>query len=349
METAFDLPLNEADPTLNYLKAVLLEREDCAVLKELDVLRNLGWQSDNMHSHFKKQRHTADQQNEAADKKWIGLMRSSMAYMDRIGRFVHTSRFLDLGCCPGGYSTHILQTCPEATGIGISLPVKDGGHGLAIPAELLSRIDVHFADVTSFDLAPALPKPSPLTSWAFGFSSFDLVVCDGHSLRLNPDNVARPWNHTRLLITQILLGLRTVSDSGTMFVKLSHLEQPIAARLLLALCRVSNNVRTLKPTTLHANRSTFYVVAKGIRTSSPEFQGLVAGLEKLWYIMSFEGETGHGRDITWEEHECITPWEDVMSPKGLSKTARFGNRIWQIQRDALRRSLERQGVSTQLE
>ncbi|KAF8595968.1 hypothetical protein BDV93DRAFT_548578 [Ceratobasidium sp. AG-I] len=342
------------DHTYDFISDALQAREDCAALRELNALRRIGWKSDNVDDHFKQQRYLADYvKHEDTDQKWANTMRNSMYHMNKVARFVRATRFLDLGCCPGGYSTFILETCPQATGVGISLPVEDGGHGLAIPAELLPRIDVHLTDLTNYDLAPTIRKPSPslqpLKPLPFAPGSFDFVVCDGHWLRLNSDNADRPWNWTRLLVSQILLGLRAVSLNGTMFIKFSGIERPMTARLLLALCRISNHVRTIKPLVLHANRGTFYVVAQGVRTLSLEYRKLVAGLEKLWYTMSFEGETGYGRPVIWEEHDYITAWKDVMSPQGLSNIARLGTRIWQIQRDALRKLLQRKGIDTRTE
>jgi hypothetical protein len=137
-------------------------------------------------------------------------------------------------------------------------------------------------DLAAYDLAPGLSKPlsaTPLTAMPFNLNSFDFVLCDGHSLRLNTDNALRPWNWTRLLIAQILLGLRAVSFGGTMLIKLSHVERPLTARILLALCRVSNHVRTIKSRTVHANRGSFYVLAQGVRIRSAEYRELVTGLE----------------------------------------------------------------------
>lgn len=208
------------------------------------------------------------------------------------------------------------------------------------------------ADLTNYDLAPKLAKPlymlQPLQPLPFEPSSFDFVVCDGHSLRLNPDNIDRPWNWTRLYISQILLGLRTVSLGGTMFIKLSHVERPLTARILLALCRIANHVRTIKSPTLHVNRGSFYVLVQGVRTHSVEFRELVVGLERLWYVMSFEGEMGYGRMMEWEEGDVITSWEDVMSPHGLGNIVRLGTRMWQIQRDALGKWLQFKGVNTRM-
>ncbi|KAF8699827.1 FtsJ-like methyltransferase, partial [Rhizoctonia solani] len=330
------------------LLQALLARPDCAILVELVALRSQGWESESLDSVFLAQRTTADtNRSPEDDTKWLHLMCKSLSQMDRQKRFIHTNRFIDIGCFPGGYSTYILQKCPLATGLGISLPFEDGGHGLAIPADLLPRMELRTADLTNFDLAPSIPKPQTLFvqlgTLPFELNSFDLVVCDGHSLRNNPDNMERPWNWTRLLISQLLMGLRAVSAGGTIFLKLSHLEKALGARILLALCRVARSVRTIKPQ-LHAIRGTFYVIAQQISIKSTNYRILVESLERLWYNMSFEGETGYGRAITWEEENTILNWDEVVSEGGLDKLARFGAEVWGVQCNALRRMLHARGI-----
>ncbi|KDN45710.1 hypothetical protein RSAG8_04794, partial [Rhizoctonia solani AG-8 WAC10335] len=243
-ETTHDIHVRKSQELLQSLMA----RPDCSVLVELVALRSQGWESENLDGVFLAQRTTADtNRSPEDDNRWLHLMCKSLGQMDKQKRFISTSRFIDLGCFPGGYSTYILQKCPSATGLGISLPYEEGGHGLAIPANLLPRMELRTADLTKFDIAPSIPKPqAPFTQLGplpFDPNGFDLVVCDGHSLRNNPDNIDRPWNWTRLLISQLLIGLRAVSAGGTIFLKLSHPEKAIGARILLALCRVGSTSR----------------------------------------------------------------------------------------------------------
>ncbi|CAE7229080.1 unnamed protein product [Rhizoctonia solani] len=347
--------MNENSPLdIHVLKSqelvqALVARPDCSVLAELVALRSQGWESETLDGVFLAQRTTADtNRSPQDDSRWLHLMCKSLGQMDKQKRFINAGRFLDLGCFPGGYSTYILQKCPSATGLGISLPYEEGGHGLAIPANLLPRMELRTADLTKFDLAPSIPKPqapfAQLGPLPFESNSFDLVVCDGHSLRNNPDNIDRPWNWTRLLISQLLMGLRAVSDGGTIFLKLSHPEKAIGARILLALCRVARLVRTVKPQPLHAIRGTFYVIAQNVSTNSAEYQALVESLERLWYIASFEGEAGYGREIAWEEEDMIIDWAEVMNERGLDTLARLGTEVWRIQRNALRKMLNARGV-----
>lgn len=250
-------------------------------------------------------------------------------------------------CCPGGFSSYVLRKTPEATGIGISLPTESGGYELAIPEELRPRIDLHIVDLTTFDLAPSIPKPaSPaqdLTPLPFQLASMDLVLCDGQWV-LNPDNFQRPWNWTRLLISQLLIALRAVSPGGTIFFRLSSVERTLTGRILLAMCRIANLVRTTKSSRFQAVRSYFYVLVQRVNTDSEEYKKLVGALERLWYIMTFEGAEGYGRDITQDDEDMITSSEELTSEQGLMNIVQLGTPVWNIQHKALCIFLHARGV-----
>ncbi|CAE6447509.1 unnamed protein product [Rhizoctonia solani] len=341
-----------------WLSDVLMGREDCRTLCLLNAIRAMGWSSGAVENHFREQRFTSDyDKHENTDMNWCQIMYDSLRNMDLANsRFVRTERFLDLGCNPGGYSSYILRTCPYATGVGISLPGEDAGHGCAIPGILRPRIDVREMDLTLIDLAPALTKPNEsyitgsralslyLMPLPFSRHEFDFVVCDAHHLRLHPDNEIRPWNWTRVLISQILLALRAVQPGGTIFLKLSCVERALTARILIAFTRIAGSTRTVKSKLLHRKRGSFYLLAKSIRTHTLSYRRLVAGLEKLWHTMTFGGPHGFGRDITWDEQDLISPWDEVMKPTGVDHIARLGKPMWEIQYNALLKFLKEQGV-----
>ncbi|KAJ1300566.1 hypothetical protein OPQ81_002220 [Rhizoctonia solani] len=240
--------------------------------------------------------------------------------------------------------------------MGITLPVEDAGHGCAISATLRPRIDIREMDLTLIDLAPTLQKPDSshisgsralalhLVPLPFRRHEFDFVVYDAHHLRLHPDNEVRAWNWNRVLISQILLALRAVQAGGTIFLKLSCVERALTARILIAFTRIAGFTRTVKSKLLHVKRGSFYLLARDIRTHTLSYRHLIAGLEKLWHIMTFGGPHGFGRDMTWEEQDLITPWDEVMSPTGVNHIARFGRPMWEIQYKALLKFLKYQGI-----
>ncbi|CAE6537077.1 unnamed protein product [Rhizoctonia solani] len=352
------LGTTDVDPKVKWLSEALMIREDCHILRLLNAIRAMGWSSSDVDNHFREQRFNADYvKDEDTDNRWAKFMYDSLGNMDLANkRFVRTDRFLDLGCNPGGYSSYILRTCPYASGMGISLPVEDAGYGCAIPDVLRPRIEVREMDLTLIDLAPNLPKPDVshirgsralalhLVPLPFHRHEFDFVVCDAHHLRLHPDNEIRTWNWNRVLISQILLALRAVQGGGTIFLKLPRVECALTARILIAFTRISGSTRSVKSKLLHIKRGSFYLLAQGIRTYTLAYRQFVAGLEKLWHIMTFGGPRGFGREMTWDEQDLITPWDNVMSPIGVNHIARLGNPMWEIQYKALLKFLKEQGV-----
>jgi hypothetical protein len=255
---------------------------------------------------------------------------------------------------------YILLKCPQATGMGISLPFEDGGPALAIPQDLFHRIELRTADLTLFDLAPSRPKPLPpqptglhaveVVPIPFPLNSFDFVICDAHHLDVDvyPDNI-RPWNRTRLLISEILLALRAIYPGGKIFLRLSCVEHPLTARILIIFSRIADYVCTIKSKLIHKKLETFYLLAEGIRIDTSEYRKLVDGLEKLWYVMTFGGQGGFGREITWVEQELIIPWEEVVSPNGVKQIARLGEEVWRIQYKALQKFLHAQSQGIEID
>ncbi|KDN45698.1 hypothetical protein RSAG8_04782, partial [Rhizoctonia solani AG-8 WAC10335] len=329
------------------LSRALVARSDCHILTELIVLRDQGNESKNIDKHFENER---EKPRNAiyTDRSFATAFENAMENMNQAVWIPRTHSFLDLGCAPGGFTQYLLRKNRRARGIGISLPNEQGGHGLAVAyPDSFPRYELHWADLTTFDLAPSIPKPASLTHdfppLPFEPGSRDLVVCDARWV-LNPDNLKRPWNWTRLIISQLLIALRAVSPGGNIFMRLSCVERTLTGRILLALCRISNIVRTVKATQFQTIRSYFYVLAQRVHPESDECKRLVSALERLWYTMTFEGESGYGRDISAEDEELITTDEEMLSEKGLSAIVQLGTPMWEIQYDALCNFLARRGV-----
>ncbi|CAE6478247.1 unnamed protein product [Rhizoctonia solani] len=300
------------------------------------------------HPQTDNQPNEIDPVGEMTDEERAQKLRLGLQEMNSTINFINSHRFLDIGCCPGGYSTLVMNICPNSTGMGISLSVPEGGHGLAIPGNLLPRFDLRLEDLTMFDLAPDWPEKPTLQPVPFTRNTFDLVICDAHYRQPQPVNDPRPWSCTRLLISQLLLALYGVHPGGRILLTLWRVESPLTAQILLALDRISTSTHTLK-SPLHEIRPAFYLLALGVQTNVSGYTTIVHALKKLWCIMTFGGESGQGRDVTWTEKEMITPWDEVMSPAGLALIARLGTPVWDVQRNSLLRFLQSQGVGVDMD
>jgi 23S rRNA U2552 (ribose-2'-O)-methylase RlmE/FtsJ len=59
------------------------------------------------------------------------------------------SRYLDLGCSPGGFSTWVMSKNPESKGLGITLPVEMAGLPMVSFPE--GNYTVKYRDVTRLE------------------------------------------------------------------------------------------------------------------------------------------------------------------------------------------------------
>src|SRR5262245_32273298 len=64
-------------------------------------------------------------------------------------------------CCPGGFSSYILNKNVHSTGVGISLDVESGGHAFLLEENLRPRLELKLTDLTRYQLGPA-PVMDPL-------------------------------------------------------------------------------------------------------------------------------------------------------------------------------------------
>ncbi|KAG8770553.1 hypothetical protein FRC12_004191 [Ceratobasidium sp. 428] len=259
------------------------------------------------------------------EETYMHKMRFALLEMDKQADFVPNGNFLDLGCCPGGFATYILSKWPFARGVGVSLPIEYGGHSLAVPLELQDRLEIYWADITMLNLAPSLldrywdtsifaPCPIP-------YATFDFVIVDGHI----PPCIAKedpraPWTRDRLLLSQLLVALRAIKSTGTLLTKLSlQVSVPLMERVVLALSRLSYSpVRAIKPTSIYATASTFYILVQGLDPA--ECFHMTRVLEGLWYFMTFSGPAGFGRRLSDSDMNEIATYPDVLAARNQLKS-----------------------------
>lgn len=231
--------------------------------------------------------------------------------------------------------------------MGISLPVRQGGHQYSLERHLRSRMEFKWADVTYYKLHPSAHelRGTKLVPLPKGCEEFDLVILDGHYLRflyLTP-MLEQPeaWDNHRLYISQVIIALRTVKLGGTIVMKLSHPEWTSTAQSLYLLDVLSADLKTLKPSKAHAKHGTFYAIAKGVglgvKGSSKE--EYLRRYEEHWYDISFGGEDGKGRESTWSDIDFVVSFEELVDGY-LERVAELGRRPWVLQTKALKNMTE---------
>ncbi|CUA77263.1 hypothetical protein RSOLAG22IIIB_12649 [Rhizoctonia solani] len=229
---------------------------------------------------------------ESDEESYLLRMRYAMQEMDSEIEFVTGKRFLDLGCCPGGFSTYVLNKLPDVLGDGVSLPVQLGGHSLAIPYSLRTRFTVHWGDITRFNHAlehNGSGKFNGLAPFPVLPNTYDLVIADGHRPPVFLRQLGREHSYARdlLLVSQLLAAIRAVKVGGSVLVKLSlslanHTLDGFMHRVVIALGELSSRVPlvALKPKSIYATAGSFYVLVRGVE-GIPR-RGLELKLETLW-------------------------------------------------------------------
>lgn len=262
-----------------------------------------------------------------------------------------------LSCCPGGFSQYILQKNRSARGRGISLapPV---GHQLSISGAELERFEITYQDVTRYDFytnshlslidseRTALPtlldtlNLHPLPDLPLQ----DLVIADGQVLRdynstsdsesfLHPPPGFGPY--TSLLYAQLVLALLFVRPGGTIIYKETHCDRFYTIALILKLQSFAT-LTCYKPTNCWADRSSFYVILKDVRSDSPECRQVLEGLVTYMYYLTISREVPRELNEGWgREAE-----EEAVQSGQIAAVVPMFRQVWKVQADGLEWKLD---------
>ncbi|KAF8906367.1 hypothetical protein CPB85DRAFT_1530152 [Mucidula mucida] len=244
-------------------------------------------------------------------------------------------RFLDLGCCPGGFSAYILEKNKLSRSLGISLPTEAGGYAYCLesrqrretflPADL-TLFDLRPLDSSDVECAPGTLKPVPreITNRVF-----DLTI-----LGATPLSWVTRADSQRLLVSQLILGLQGVKNGGTIIAVLQDPESPVTARVLYLLDKISRKITIHKSSVVHQARSSFYVIAQGVGEGEGKDRELRDGYLKsfrtLWVELTFDGV----REMVNADLDFIVT-VDELSRTSIDWLVALCGKVWEIQLRAL--------------
>ncbi|KAK6949831.1 hypothetical protein Daesc_008152 [Daldinia eschscholtzii] len=327
------------DPS-NIIKTYLLERSE--EFREINELRQRGWDNPEGDSFFQKQRQNADRSDEQTATYFFKLM-------IRIGHELHRStgafatqpgsqhpNILDMCMAPGGFLEVALSKSPASSALAFSLPVSDGGHKVFLRKDL--DVEIRYLDVTMLaaDMGvDKIPKDHPdadrfLPSQLDQHIYFDPVFCDGQVLRTHSRAPYRAQREAkRLTATQLALGLNHLRPGGTMIVLLYKLEAWDTVNILWIFSKFSV-VKLVKPKSGHAKRSSFYMVATNIQSRHPDAIQAIDTWKAAWKVATFGSDEEYQRMI-WNGELDV---EQLLDEFGLELMA-LGKEIWRVQADAL--------------
>lgn len=255
-----------------------------------------------------------------------------------------------VSCCPGGFSAHILQKDSTASGVGISLPTKQGGYELALKGPLKTRFRFHEVDITHFKLGGGeieyqsndvslVNQFVDLPGDVLADKRFDLVILGATVLYTTTSD--NRCDIDRLLISQLIIGLQFVRSGGTLMVLLTHLERIMTAKVLYMLETISTQLSTWKPRRMHSKKPTFYAVAKGVGRGRPQTESLdemLGQLKKLWYRLTLFGR----RNLSLSDLDFVISTEDIRQGKNgfLDRLVTQGKQVWEVELRGLRDAME---------
>ncbi|KZV88588.1 hypothetical protein EXIGLDRAFT_722551 [Exidia glandulosa HHB12029] len=275
-------------------------------------------------SHLRNQQKSADEATPEVEAAWFRNMKWVMSELDWAtnGTVLPLSgngpfRFLDLGCCPGGFSSYILGKNDAAQGVGISLP---DGHNFLLEPEYRQRYTLILEDLLRYRLSMApWSSSTSLVDLPLELSSaFDLVILDGHPLRKQQERASRVG--PRLLVAQLIIGLQSVRLGGSLVVKLANAKASDTQRVIYLLDALSQRLTLCKPVSMHATRDTFYAVAQGLQIggmcgncrTEVRLDVVLASLQHGYALLSSAGVSSRQSAL----------WDNICSQQEMKKYAK---------------------------
>lgn len=250
-----------------------------------------------------------------------------------------------LRCCPGGFTSYILDKNAKATGLGISLDIEKGGHTYLLEEYHRHRFDLLFSDLTYYQLGPSriINKKFRSLPLDIRLQMFDVAVLDGHFLRTHASST--PWDLHRLLISQLIMGLQAVKKGGTIVIKLSRPERVDTAKILRMLDMISLELSTCKPRSMHANRGTFYAIAKGVGhgIEAKRLPDVLDSFKRLWVELTFGGEESKGRFMNDTDLDFVIGTDDLAEEYSY-RLVELVRDVWSVQAASLGSWYKRKGI-----
>ncbi|KAL6722306.1 hypothetical protein ACLMJK_001413 [Lecanora helva] len=323
------------------------------IFRELAVIKKEGWNNPEGDAHFQRQRQYIDNAPLKEQHRHIKLMRKVGDEMEATTGALSFSephaRVLDICMAPGAFSEKMLQYSPQAIVSGLTLPVSLGGHPVLVPFGSAERLDVSFLDVTMLatefgvsDIPVDHPEKIHLSLWRhkrpWADTLFDLVFCDGNSLRTHEPHYAeyrKQHEKTRLMCSQLILAFQRIRPGSTVIMLLHNVEMWETAELLERIDKVSE-MTLFKSTVSHRIRGSFYLIAKNVQPYLPEALEAVAHWKVVWKRTTFPEPAETNMQSPTDADKGTERKEVVELLANFSdRLIGLGEPIWKIQSEAL--------------
>ncbi|TKA62865.1 hypothetical protein B0A55_12430 [Friedmanniomyces simplex] len=240
-----------------------------------------GWANPAGDEFFRLQRQTADQARENTETAgaFYRMMRNiaqdlhwANGVFDVLTSSAEKPTILDLCMAPGGFLETAMRHDSRSRATAFSLATAQGGHEIFLSQN--PKVKVKLMDITMLaadmgvtsipdthpDRANFLPRELPPGELV------DLVICDGQVLRTHARAEYREGREaTRLMLTQLALGLEHLTPGGAM-VGLLHKFEAWNTVCLLGKFDQFASIKLFKHAKCHAKRSSLYMIATQVDT-----------------------------------------------------------------------------------
>jgi 23S rRNA U2552 (ribose-2'-O)-methylase RlmE/FtsJ len=162
---------------------------------------------------------------------------------------------------------------------------------------------------------------------------FDLIFCDGQVLRTHARAEWRLEHREagRLVMAQLVLALQRIRQGGSIVMLLHKADMWRTVELLHTFRGFADSITLVKPTPMHAKRSSFYMIAKGIQPESLAAQTAGEKWKRDWYVATF-GSAEEYADNRATKKETV---DSVLAEFG-EELCHLAEPVWEVQVEALR-------------
>jgi hypothetical protein len=175
--------------------------------------------------------------------------------------------FADICSAPGMYSKIILDKFNKTTGIGVSLPIEEGGIAFTISD---SRYKIFYKNI--LDKTYKLELADPL--------KLDLGLASCVSYQHDAKNAF--YLNMQLILKSLMLIFPNLKSGGNLIINLTIKNVELAFNIVNALRSLFTNFKLWKSPTVWATKNTFYFFGYGFKENySPEILSNI--LEKIKY------------------------------------------------------------------
>ncbi len=219
---------------------------------------------------------------------------------------VNVKLFADICSAPGMYSKIILDSFDKTTGIGISLPVEEGG----VPYTLKdSRYKIFYKNILEKNYKLELNDPLKL----------DLGVASCVSYQHDAKNAF--FLNMELIIKSMMLIFPNLKLGGNLIINMTIKNVELAFNIVNILSKLFDNFKVWKSPTVWATKNTFYFFGYGFKNNyKPEL--LLDIVERIKYEHDpinnhFEGTLDEYKKIYSQMKQVyitrIKAWEHLVS------------------------------------